>query len=71
MTHADNAWRVNARLRASLRLAAKPASAGSREQPSSLDFCFCEAAQTAFVAERSEELRRGFSRQPTRKWVTQ
>ena len=49
MTHADNTWRVNARLRASLRCAAKPACAGSRKQPANPRFW--EATQAAFVAQ--------------------
>jgi hypothetical protein len=49
MTQTDNAWRVNARLRAALRSAAKPACAGSRKQ--SANPRFWEAAQAAFVAE--------------------
>ncbi len=65
MTLAEDAWRVNARLRAALRSATKPACAGSSERLSG--FRVREAAQAAFAVEQSETRRRSFSCQPSQR----
>ncbi len=63
MTLAEDVWRVNARLRAALRSATKPACAGSRERLAG--FRVREAAQAALAGEQSEPRRRSSSCQPS------